>query len=91
MPIACPSCGQFLQLVERVFLLNQELERLKTRVAVLESEGVTSPPDCETTPTQSVGTGDDCSVTDGNVERTFSDGTFLGLQDQSVCYCTVSV
>lgn len=87
----CPTCGQFLQLVERVFLLNQELERLRTRVEILENEGVTSPPDCVTTPTQTVGTGDDCTVTVGDVTRTFPDGMFVTLQDKSICYCTVSI
>lgn len=91
---ACPTCGQYLTMVERVFTLRQEVVVLEQRVATLEATGVVCTVPSDSTNTSSNGGNgrqkNSCVVDDEADIRTFEDDTFTTLSDGSICYCNVS-
>ena len=96
-PAACPTCGQYLTMVEKVFTLQKEKAVLEQQVASLEATGTTL---CNTA--------NDATSTDTNESdrrrmndcvddthpsgeiRTFTHDTFSILADGRICYCNVS-
>ena len=86
----CPTCGQYLTMVEKVFNLQEEVAVLEQRVAVLEASNITCTPSNDATSNG----GDerrmnDC-VADEEEIRTFEHDTFTTLKDGRICYCNVS-
>ena len=95
--VACPTCGQYLTMVEKVFTLQQEVAVLEQQVATLEATGAalcsTANDATNTDTNQANGRRmNDCvDDTDPNGEiRTFQHDTFTTLADGRICYCNVS-
>lgn len=97
VPLACPTCGQYLTMVEKVFTLQKEKAVLEQQVASLEATGATlcnTANDATSTDTnESNGRRMNDCVDDTHPSgeiRTFQHDTFSILADGRICYCNVS-
>ena len=93
---ACPTCGQYLTMVEKVFTLQKEVAVLEQQVASLEATGVrcgtandATNPDTNRASGRRMNNCVDDSKANGEV-RTFQHDTFITLEDGRICYCNVS-
>ena len=92
---ACPTCGQYLTTVQKVFTLQKEVAVLEQQVVSLEATGGS----CGTNNDNGRGeTGSngrrfnncvDDSKPNGEL-RTFRHDTFITTADDRICYCNVS-
>lgn len=78
---ACPSCGQFLSLVEKVYDLREEIDALQQRVDDLEVNGVFP----TANPTSPVPGEEGRSCIIGG--QTVGHGMFRSPESGQVCYC----
>ena len=93
---ACPTCGQYLTMVEKVFTLQKEITVLEQQVATLEATGgecstANDATNMDANEADSRRMNDCVDDTQPNGDiRTFQHDTFTTLADGRICYCNVS-